>query len=169
MFISRSQTQSCPSIHLNWIQLERVRPYKYLGVWISDNLSWEKHIEYTCSKARRHLGYLFQTFSPHCTPLYRAQILPILDHSVGPQPKLMLEEIQLFATRMAAKEWHSQPEILNAQFNLSSCARRHYFKMLFFFKFTNDFIFCPCLPILNPNPNLRAPHDKQFLQPFSCT
>lgn len=54
MFISRSRTQPCPLV-----QLERVQHYKYLGVWITDNLSWEKHIEYTCCKARRHLGYIF--------------------------------------------------------------------------------------------------------------
>ena len=85
MLISHSQTQSCPSFYLNGIELERVQQYKYLGVWISDNLSWEKHVEYICSKAHHHLGYLFQTFSPHCTPqaliyLYRAQVLPILDY-----------------------------------------------------------------------------------------
>ena len=145
MLISHSQTQSCPSFYLNGIELERVQQYKYLGVWISDNLSWEKHVEYICSKARRHLGYLFQTLSPHCTPqaliyFYRAQVLPIFDYgSILWDPhlnkqKLMLEKIQLFATRMAAKEWHSQPETLNAQFNLSSLrARRHYLKYALFF------------------------------------
>ena len=63
---------------------------------------------------------------------------PILDYgSIMWDPhqnkqKLMLEKIQLFATHMAAKEWHNQPETLDTQFNLSSCARRHYFKMLYF-------------------------------------
>ena len=41
------------------------------------------------------------------------------------------QKIQLFAIRMASKEWHSQFETLNAQFNLSSlCARCHYFNFL---------------------------------------
>ena len=159
MFISRSRTMPCPSIHLNGVQLERTPHYKYLAVSISDNLSWVKHINYTCSKARRHLGYLFRTFSLHCTLqaliyLFRAQVCPILDYSCivwDPylnKHKLMLGKIQLFATHMASKKWHGQSETFNAQFNLSSiCARCHYFKMLYFLKFTNGFS-CPCLPIL---------------------
>ena len=123
-----------------------------------------KHINYTCSKACHHLGYLFRTFSLHCTLqaliyLFRAQVCSMLDYSCivwDPhlnKHKLTLGKIQLFATHMASKKWHSQSETFNAQFNLSSiCARCHYFKMLYFLKFTNGF-FCPCLPILNPNPN----------------
>ena len=105
MFISPSRTQPCPSLHLNGVQLERVTHYKYLGIWISDNFSWEKHIDYICivKLVAMHLGYLFRTFSPHCTPqdliyLYRVQVLPILNYGCivwDPhlnKHKLMLEE-----------------------------------------------------------------------------
>ena len=48
-------------------QIERVHQYKYLGAWISDDLAWSKHIESVCNRSRRLLGYIFRTFSPHCS------------------------------------------------------------------------------------------------------
>ena len=86
MLISRSCSRPCifPSLFLNSSKLERVSHFKYLGVWISDDLSWSKHIESICSKSRRSLGYIFRTFSPHCDPaavlsLYKFQVLPVLE------------------------------------------------------------------------------------------
>ena len=86
MLISRSCSRPCifPSLFLNGSKLERVSHFKYLGVWISDDLSWSKHIESICSKSRRSLGYIFRTFSPHCDPaavlsLYKFQVLPVLE------------------------------------------------------------------------------------------
>ena len=54
MLISRSRPGSCnyfnSPIYVYNIQIERVHQYKYLGVWISDDLTWSKHIESVCSK-----------------------------------------------------------------------------------------------------------------------
>ena len=62
-----------------------VHHYKYLGVWLSDNLSWEKHIQYVSNKARHHLGYIFRTFYLFCSPeslvhFYCTQVPPLLDY-----------------------------------------------------------------------------------------
>ena len=69
----------CPHILLDGIELEQVSHFKYLGVWISANLTWSKHIMSVTCKARRLLGYIFRAFSPHCSPsaimtIYRAQV-----------------------------------------------------------------------------------------------
>ena len=96
-----------------------VHHYKYLSVWLSDNLSWEKHIQYVSNKARRHLD--FRTFSPFCSPvslvhLYRTQVLPLLDYGCilwDPhlsKHKQQLEKMQLFATRMVSKQWNESAE-----------------------------------------------------------
>ena len=90
MLISRSRPGSCSyfnsPIYVYNNQIERVHQYKYLGVWISDDLTWSKHIESVCSRSRRLLGYIFRTFSPHCSPdsilhIYKTQVLPILNYA----------------------------------------------------------------------------------------
>lgn len=58
-----SRTTSCmPIYYLNNTPLEIVSSYKYLGVHITNNLTWTKHIEYIINKANRMLGYLRRNF-----------------------------------------------------------------------------------------------------------
>ena len=124
MLISRRRNlpKNFPPLYINNIQIEHVSHFKYLGVWISDDLTWSKHVESVCCKARRILGYMFRTFSPHCNQdsiiaLYKCQVLPILEYACvlwDPHLKrdqLLLESVQLFATRMAARSWTSDSEI----------------------------------------------------------
>ena len=92
MFITRSRSHQCPLILLQGARVEQVHHFKYLGVWLSDDLTWEKHIEYITNRAHCHLGYIFRMFSPYCSPdslirLYRSQVLPIIEYGciyVGP-------------------------------------------------------------------------------------
>ena len=183
MLISRSKRYSlqCPNVLLDGSQLEQVSHFKYLGVWISADLSWSKHIMTVTCKSRRLLGYIFRTF-PHCSPtaimtLYRAQVLPILDYGCiiwDPHFKkdsALLESVQLFATRMATKSWNASAVSLNSKLNLSTLSsRRTYFKVLYVYKFLNGHLYCPPdLFIWRPNVKVRVCHPKQLLQPFAKT
>ena len=86
LIITRSKQYSqCPQILLDGTHLEQVFHFKYLGVWLSADLTWSKHIMSVTCKARRLLECILRTFSPHCSPpaimaLYRTQVLPILDY-----------------------------------------------------------------------------------------
>ena len=42
-----------PAIKVGDKPLEVVDTYKYLGIWITNNLSWNKHIDGVCKKANR--------------------------------------------------------------------------------------------------------------------
>ena len=58
MVISRKRQtnlspESQPPLQINGVTMERVENYKYLGVWITSNLSWSKHITEVCHKARQ--------------------------------------------------------------------------------------------------------------------
>ena len=184
MLISRRRKipKNFPSLYLNNVQIESVSYFKYLGVWISDDLSWSKHVESICCKARRILGYMFRTFSPHCNQasiiaLYKCQVLPILEYACvvwDPHLKrdqLLLESVQLFATRMAARSWTTDSESLNHHFQLPSLSsRRAYFKLLTTYKCLNSYTFCPPGNYsLHANPNLRVCHCKQLVVPLAKT
>ena len=43
---------------LSKCSIERVSVYKYLGIYVSSDLSWDAHINFICSKANRALGFI---------------------------------------------------------------------------------------------------------------
>ena len=101
MILSRKRHKPQPILFLNGTVLEQITHFKYLGIWVSDDLTWNNHIEAICSKAHRHLGYIFSMFSQYCSPenvihLYRAQVILVLGIAWDPhlqQNKLLLEKI----------------------------------------------------------------------------
>jgi len=146
MIISRKRpTTSNSSIHpacvyVNGSPLEVMKCFKYLGVWISDDLSWSLHIESVCSRARRLLGFMYRFFSPHCDSetilmLYKSQVLPILDYACVvwdphfEKDKLLLESVQHFALKIIDKSWHAESHnALRLKYGLPTLeARRSYF------------------------------------------
>eukprot|EP00061_Rhincodon_typus_P016961 g45443.t1 len=45
-------------IYINGTEVERVKSIKFLGVTITDNLSWTCHVNATVKKAQQHLFFL---------------------------------------------------------------------------------------------------------------
>ena len=62
MHISRKRSKSLspPPLYLNATELD-----KYLGVIITDTLSWQPHITSICKKTRRLIGMLYRNFYEH--------------------------------------------------------------------------------------------------------
>lgn len=70
----------------NNIYLAEVQYYKYLGVYITNNLTWNKHIDYVAACANTRLSFLRRVLK-HSTPTvrllaYKSTVLPILDYAV---------------------------------------------------------------------------------------
>ena len=66
--------------------VEIVDVYKYLGVWITNDLSWAKQIEDNCKKATQKIGMLYQLFYEFCSIdtlkcLYVAFVRPHLEYA----------------------------------------------------------------------------------------
>ena len=70
MIISRLRRNSVPAppITLNGQPLEKVSSYRYLGVTISNDLSWNTHIDEISKEARRIVGLLYRQFSTYLPP-----------------------------------------------------------------------------------------------------
>ena len=201
MFISRRRNcqQNSPSFYLGDTLIQSVSHFKYLGVWISDDLSWSKHVEVICCKAHRLLGYMFRTLSPHCDQasiisLYKSLILPILEYACvvwNPhlkQDQLLLESVQLFAMRLASHSWKSDSESLNQHFQLPSLSSRRaffYANNLQVFKqhyLLSNSLLPTSVQLLStskvqllsnfsphPKPNLRVCHRRQLVIPYART
>ena len=82
---SRRRSLSPLDVQLNGTHIQQVQNYKYLGVVISDTLSWSQHIDLVRSKAAKGIGLLrrLSWFLPRqalCT-MYNAYILPHLTYA----------------------------------------------------------------------------------------
>ena len=68
---------------LNTESFEEVAQFKYLGVTITDDLSWSKQVSSVVSKARRILGMIYHKLYRFCgtSPmLYKAYVKPHLNY-----------------------------------------------------------------------------------------
>lgn len=86
MRISRRLTPLEASIYtIEGRQLEETKTYKYLGVHITHNLSWETHMNYIINNANRTLGHLRRNFSAAPSDLklmlYKTLIRPKLEYA----------------------------------------------------------------------------------------
>ena len=70
-------------VQLNSHTIDRVQRYKFLGVIITDTLSWSDHIDEVCSKASRglNLSLTLAQFLPRSVCYYNAYVPPHLMHA----------------------------------------------------------------------------------------
>ena len=90
MLLSRMRNLSYPpQFLLNKVLLEQVETFKYLGVLISSDLSWSKHVDSICAKGKKLIGLV------QLTSGRRSCISPTVEHLsdyMGPrEPQQPLE------------------------------------------------------------------------------
>ena len=125
MIVSRKRNPPEPVVPLKLFDsaLDRVDNYKYLGVLLTDNLSWSMQVESVCQKARRVLGLLYRRFYGQASQetlkqLYLSLVRPHLDYACQVwdphllKDKTALEKIQKFACKLATSKWESGYEDL---------------------------------------------------------
>ena len=134
----RNQTHS-PALILNGHAITRVFHSTYLGITLSSDLSWSKHIHELCTRAKKMLGLLYRTLYLHTSStnllqLYVYFIRPRLEYAcVVWYPHLhrdieKLEKVQKFALRLCVKQWDVDYTTLLFSCNLPALAtHRKYF------------------------------------------
>lgn len=103
----KHNTTACTYI-LNHDPLTKVSCYKYLGVYISDNLSWQTHIDHITSDANRMLGFLRRNFALASADiklvLYKTLVRPKLEYASSiwdPHINSLLHDIEAIQNRSA--------------------------------------------------------------------
>ena len=153
MVISKLRGRSIPSQQMMLLDqpMDRVSTYRYLGVIISEDLSWSPHIEKIISKARRLVGMLYRNFYQWSSPdsllkLYLSLIRPHLEYAVQVwNPYLVkdiqkLEAMQRFALRMCLKQWNSSYTDLLRESEVPELTKRKFLNVMYFYKTINGHI-----------------------------
>ena len=148
MLISRKRNRinNPPMIIINGQILESVPTFKYLGLLLTSDLSWSKHIEGACTKAKKILGLLYRRFYQHADQdtlcqLYISIVRPHMEYAAPVwDPHLrkdqdLLESTQKFACTMITRKWDKGYDELLNMTNLPSLAdRRLYLKLCSLYK-----------------------------------
>ena len=139
MVISRKRQPPTPTdtLLVNHSQLEKVTTFKYLGVWISSDLSWSTHVSKVCKNIRRLIGLLYRRFCRYSSPvtLYTSYIRPHMEYAVPAwDPHLITCSwpLQKFALKECCNNWNANYEDLLHLSNLPTlAARRRNLKLCF--------------------------------------
>ena len=118
LVISRKKHPPPAVITINGSQIERVPSFKLLGVLVQSDLSWRLHIQDTCYRSKRLLGFIYRVFSEadrhYLCYLFKTLVLPILDYASCiwdphyAKHNLKLERVQSFAARIATRSWSAE-------------------------------------------------------------
>ena len=157
--------------------IERVSSVKFLGIHISNNLSWNKHIDDTCKKARKNIGYIHRCFNSASPAirrtLYLALVRPILEygsttfHPLNKTLSNRLESAQRFAARVILQVWKSSNDDLLLNANLPLLAkRRDIASLCHLYKILNSLCSSPNAFKPHPRPNLRNLNSCALDPPF---
>ena len=181
MVISRKLNPTLPptDLQLNGIPLQRVETYKYLGLLLSNNLSWSAHISSVCNKARQVLGLLYRRFYSSTNPdalkqLYLSLVRPHLEYGCQVwdphlvKDKMDLEGVQKFALRLAAHQWDRNYQDLLELFQVPSLEeRRLKLKLGLLFKIVHNLCHFSTVPELQGGlAGLRNSHLLQLKLPL---
>ena len=115
MRVSRLKSIITPVYRLNDIKIKVVQDFKYLGVHISNQCSWQKHIQYVASKSSRMLRFIKRNFRdcPQAVKevVYTSLVRPLLEYAscvwdpCGEGMKRELEMVQRRAARFVLNDY----------------------------------------------------------------
>ena len=143
--------------------LESVLSAKYLGVTISDNLSWTPHIDSVSKKANQTLGFLKRNIKVHNKDLkstaYTTLVRPQLEYAStvwSPHTETditKLEAVQRRSARWATRDYQRTSSVTQMLKDLNWCTleqRRIDSRLTLMYKITYDLVAIPAAGYLIP-------------------
>ena len=162
--------------------MERVTNYRYLGVILTEDLSWSLHVDRISCKTRRLVGMLYRRFYRWATPraltrLYLCLIRPHLEYAVPVwNPYLIkdiqkLESIQRFALKVCLKSWDGSYSEHLQICNLPDLVdRRKMLCLIYLYKAVNGYVVNSNSTPIEPricNYNTRSSSRNNYIQPYA--
>ena len=165
------------ALTLNNQPIERVSSAKFLGIILSDKLSWDLYVDHICKKARKTIGFIHRSF--HSAPintrrmLYLALVRPILEyasttwHPLNIKLTNRIESTQRFACRVILQQWKLSHDELLQESDLPTLAkRRDVVTLCHLFKIFHGLCSSPNPYRPHPRPSLR--HLNSCADPPFC-
>lgn len=126
---SRKRDNSHFSYKINHNELLHTISYKYLGVHLTENLSWSSHVTAICAKASKTLGYLRRNLSNSPSSIrklaYQTFVRPQLEYASSiwsPHPNYlidMIESVQNRAARFISRDYSHHSSVTQMKLDLS--------------------------------------------------
>lgn len=146
MTVSR-QPNNSSTYKLGDVYLDQVSSYRYLGVTISFNLTWNAHINVITNNANRTLGYIRRNFSNAPLSLkmllYKTLVRSKLEYAAAiwnPHHENLIRHLELIqnnAARFILSDYHRTSSVTAMKHHLSLpplSLRRKYFRLCLFHK-----------------------------------
>ena len=167
IFAAKRSTSFSPPLVLNNTIVERIYQHKHLGLWLSSDLDWEKHISYTCLRANRKLAVLRSVrFLNRATLdlLYKLTVRSVVEYAMVvfynslKQTQLKrLDQIQYRAAKLCTGALHFTSQIkLEQDLSWESVSDRAEFLGLTVFHKIRDFETRPLIKKCMPNLQIKA-------------
>ena len=177
MRLSRKRNNIDFKYTLKGTELEQLDSIKYLGVNITSNLHWGKHVDEICNKAYKILGLLRRNLSscPREVKIlaYKGLIRPILEYASAawdPHQKFLqekLEKVQNQATRFIASDYSCDPGSMTkilVDLKLEPLKeRRKNSRLILFCKGLNHQAAIPTGMLQRPKRQTRTMHAEHFI------
>ena len=165
--------------HIHGTQLQTVKDAKYLGITISSDLSWNKHVDNTVKKATTSLNFLKRNLNASSTAVkdkcYKSLVRPILEYASclwwDPHTQRNINKLEMDQRRGArfvkGDFWTSSVTSMLADLPWNTLQeRRMQSKPVLFYRIVHNLIAIPATPFLIPARASRG-HNMRFCRPQS--
>ena len=165
--------------HIHGTQLQKVKDAKYLGVIISSDLSWNKHVDNTVKKATTSLIFLKRNLSACPTAVkdkyYQSLVRPIMEYASSvwdPHAQRNINKlamVQRKAARFVKGDFDRTSSVTSMLADLrwnTRQERRMQSKSVMFYRIVHNLVAIPATPLLIPARASRG-DNMRFCHPQS--